>query len=201
MQGDCHPAQLWQNVILLSLFCSNAADKADTASGNKNTFKPHIKFEVKIKYLFQNRSHIFTSSTENNSTIAAESVTAVVFCYKGKEIRKFLSSLSVTKISGDTLASQCPFFSDTVQEQVILHTHTWNTSPSRAGGYMQDTRTPLCHPTQTLTQFHRQNQAEFLYFVCVTPTALITTNCQVTYLLHTCSYSHGICCKRGMQGN
>lgn len=63
---------LWHNMILLSLFCSNAADKAHTASRNENTFKSHIKFEVKIKYLFQNRNHNFTNSIEDNSTIAAE---------------------------------------------------------------------------------------------------------------------------------
>lgn len=49
LQGGCHPAQLRHNMILLSLFCSNAADKAETTSGNKNTFKPHLKFDVKSK--------------------------------------------------------------------------------------------------------------------------------------------------------
>lgn len=80
MQGECHPEQLWHSMILLSLFCSNAADKAVTASRNKNTFKPHIRFEVKIKYLFQNINHISTNSIEDNSTIVTERVTALVFC-------------------------------------------------------------------------------------------------------------------------
>lgn len=67
--------------MLLSLFCFNAADRTEAAPMNKNTFKLCLKFEDKIKYLFQNRNHVFTNSIEDNSTIVTgKLVTARVLC-------------------------------------------------------------------------------------------------------------------------
>lgn len=67
--------------MLLSLFCFNAADRTEAAPVNKNTFKLYLRFEGKMKYLFQNRNRVFTNSIENNSTIVTgKLVIALVLC-------------------------------------------------------------------------------------------------------------------------
>lgn len=81
------------------------------------------------------------------------------------------------------MASHYPFFSDTVQEKTVLHTHTWTMSPSRSGGYMQDTTVSLHTGIHTVPQTEPSRNS--LFCVC-NPNSInytkLTNNLSTTYM-------------------